>query len=157
MEERKTSTPLNFFISLPLAVRERRLPKSIPAASLKMRTIGDMLIRLTQVVPSTIRGITKCWAFCYWLSNVFEVVNMKIFDYNSSRWKRKQKAIMKRDGYQCQLCKRYGKAEPAVVVHHIKHVDEYPELAYNSSNLISLCAGCHNKQHPEKATRIGKY
>ena len=32
----------------------------------------------------------------------------------------------------------------------IKHVDEYPELAFESSNLISLCAACHNKRHPEK-------
>ena len=39
----------------------------------------------------------------------------------------------------------------AVEVHHIKHVDEYPELAYEDSNLVSLCQGCHNKAHPEKA------
>ena len=48
-KERKTSTPLNPFISIPLAVRERRLPKSIPAASLEMRTIGDALIRRSTV------------------------------------------------------------------------------------------------------------
>lgn len=30
----------------------------------------------------------------------------------------------------CQHCKRYGKAVQATTVHHIKHADEYPELAY---------------------------
>ena len=52
----------------------------------------------------------------------------------------------------CQHCKRYGKAVQATTVHHIKHADEYPELAYEDKNLVSLCEGCHNKQHPEKAT-----
>ena len=36
-------------------------------------------------------------------------------------------------------------------VHHIKHVDEFPELAYEDNNLVSLCQACHNKAHPEKA------
>lgn len=39
----------------------------------------------------------------------------------------------------------------ASTVHHIKHVDERPELAFTDDNLISLCTGCHNKAHPEKA------
>lgn len=50
----------------------------------------------------------------------------------------------------CMECKRYGRAREAKVVHHIKHVDEYPELAYVDSNLVSLCVACHNKMHPEK-------
>ena len=58
----------------------------------------------------------------------------------------------------CQQCKRYGKAVQATTVHHIKHADEYPELAYDDKNLISLCEGCHNKQHPEKAAAArGRY
>lgn len=44
----------------------------------------------------------------------------------------------------------------AAVVHHIKHVDEFPELAYTDSNLISLCDACHNKAHPEKAKKTGR-
>lgn len=75
------------------------------------------------------------------------------FDYNSSKWRAKQKAIMRRDGYMCQHCKRYGRRVPAKVVHHIKHVDEYPELAYTDSNLVSLCEACHNKEHPEKGRK----
>ena len=54
------------------------------------------------------------------------------------RWKRKREAILRRDGYLCQECKRYG------------HYDEHPELALDDGNLISLCEGCHNKMHPER-------
>ena len=73
------------------------------------------------------------------------------FDYNCARWKRKRAWIFKRDGYMCCRCRRYGKKTPATVVHHKKHVDEYPELAYEDDNLESLCNACHNKAHPEKA------
>lgn len=57
---------------------------------------------------------------------------------------------MRRDGYMCQLCKRYGKQTEATIVHHIKHADEYPELIYSMDNLLSVCAACHNKLHGEK-------
>nr|DAQ32623.1 MAG TPA: NinG recombination protein [Caudoviricetes sp.] len=80
------------------------------------------------------------------------------FDYNSPNWRRKRLQILKRDGYMCQHCKRYGKAVPATTVHHIQHADEYPEMAFADKNLISLCEGCHNKQHPEKAAAArGRY
>lgn len=75
----------------------------------------------------------------------------KAFDYHSRKWRAKAQRILKRDGYACQECKRYGRMKEATTVHHIKHVDEYPELAWDSRNLISLCAACHNKMHPEKA------
>lgn len=75
---------------------------------------------------------------------------MPEFDYNSTRWKRKAEKIKRRDGYKCAWCRRYGKSIPAVVVHHIKHADEWPELAYDDDNLVSLCQACHNKAHPEK-------
>lgn len=73
-----------------------------------------------------------------------------MFDYKNPKWIRKRKAILRRDGYQCQMCKRYGKNREAQTVHHIKHVDEFPELAYVDSNLVSICNACHNKEHPEK-------
>lgn len=74
-----------------------------------------------------------------------------VFDYKSKQWIRKRESILRRDGYMCQKCRRYGKRVPATTVHHIRHADEYPELAYTDSNLISLCSSCHNKEHPEKA------
>lgn len=78
---------------------------------------------------------------------------MPEFDYTSYKWKKKREHILRRDMYQCQKCKRYGRMREATTVHHIKHADEYPELAYTDSNLISLCEACHNKEHPEKGGR----
>lgn len=71
-------------------------------------------------------------------------------DYRSARWKRKSEHIKRRDGYQCQMCRRYGKNTPAKIVHHKKPADEYPELAWDDDNLVSLCIACHNKMHEEK-------
>ena len=63
-----------------------------------------------------------------------ENIHMSDF-YTSSAWKAKRAAILSRDGYQCQRCKRYGRLREATTVHHIKHYDEYPELALESDNL----------------------
>lgn len=81
--------------------------------------------------------------------------HMKEF-YTSPQWKSKRAAILARDGYMCQRCKRYGRQREATTVHHIKHYDEYPELALESDNLISLCEACHNFFHPEKAKKSNK-
>ena len=70
-----------------------------------------------------------------------------MFDYNSTKWKRLARAIMRRDGYMCQLSKRYGKSVPAEVVHHIFPADEYPEYAYEPWNLIALSRKMHNTLH----------
>lgn len=75
------------------------------------------------------------------------------FDYMSARWKRVRDAALRRDGYQCRRCRRFGRVRPAEIVHHIKHADEYPALAFQMSNLVSLCRDCHNKAHPEKGGR----
>lgn len=75
---------------------------------------------------------------------------MNVFDYNSVVWKRKRQKILKRDGYMCRNCKRFGRIREATEVHHIKHADEYPELALVDENLVSLCHACHNAEHPEK-------
>lgn len=81
----------------------------------------------------------------------------KEFDYTSKKWRRKRESILRRDRYMCQECRKYGRQRQATTVHHIKHVDEHPELAYTDKNLISLCDACHNKAHPEKAHRFGRY
>lgn len=73
--------------------------------------------------------------------------------YTSKAWQKKRQAILKRDNYLCQRCKRYGKNVQATVVHHIEPLDEYPELRFDSKNLISLCSACHNQAHPEKGDK----
>ena len=81
----------------------------------------------------------------------FAVCEMNQEFYKTKKWRKKSKDILKRDKFRCQYCKRYGKIREAVLVHHIKHLEEFPELAYNNENLISLCLECHNKEHPERA------
>ena len=78
---------------------------------------------------------------------------------STQRWKKKRAAILRRDKYLCQECRRYGRKRnghpvPAEVVHHIQHYDEHPELALDDGNLISLCEGCHNKKHPERGGKM---
>ncbi len=78
------------------------------------------------------------------------------FDYTSAKWKRVRLRVLRRDGYMCRECRKYGKAVEATVVHHKKHADEYPELVYDMDNLISLCHACHEKAHPEKGNKALK-
>ena len=76
--------------------------------------------------------------------------------YKSTVWLRKRKQILKRDNYECQQCKLKGMYSKAETVHHIKHLKDYPELAIEDNNLISLCNVCHNIVHPEKLKIIKK-
>ena len=70
--------------------------------------------------------------------------------YHTKSWKKKRQYILKRDHYECQDCKRYGKRTEAEMVHHIIPYELNPKLGLKNSNLISLCNACHNKRHPEK-------
>ena len=67
--------------------------------------------------------------------------------YKDKRWIRKREIVLKRDTYLCRECKRYGKVTPANTVHHIKPIEDYPELRLSTLNLISLCSSCHNSFH----------
>lgn len=66
------------------------------------------------------------------------------FDYNSPRWKRKSKHIMRLDGWKDRYQQRLGKAWEAKVVHHIYPVREFPEYAWEDWNLISVSLATHN-------------
>lgn len=76
--------------------------------------------------------------------------------YNSKAWKKKRPIILKRDHYLCQYCLQRKTITPADVVHHIKELKDYPELALEDENLISLCHTCHNYEHPDKSRRKKK-
>ena len=78
---------------------------------------------------------------------------MTKFSYKSAKWERLRKKALRRDNYQCQECRRYGRLTPATEVHHIAHVETAPELAWDLDNLKSLCHACHNREHPEKGKR----
>lgn len=52
--------------------------------------------------------------------------------------------VFKRDGYQCQDCGQHG---GNLIAHHIQRWADFPELRYEVSNGITLCAGCHDTRH----------
>lgn len=77
------------------------------------------------------------------------------------RWKQKRKEILDKDKCECQICKAKGRYRRAVVVHHVKHLKDHPELAlcdcYLGADgklhrqLISVCKECHETEcHPER-------
>ena len=70
---------------------------------------------------------------------------------DSARWLRKRAAVLRRDGYICQDCKRYGRKTPATLVHHVIPFAEDAARALDEKNLVSLCEACHNRRHPERA------
>ena len=78
------------------------------------------------------------------------------FDYTSAKWKTTRNRVLRRDRYQCRICRRYGRNREALEVHHIQPVEIRPDLAFSMDNLVSLCHACHNKQHPEKARNLGR-
>lgn len=70
--------------------------------------------------------------------------------YKTTAWRNKRLKILKRDNYECQECKREGGFSKGNIVHHIKHLENRPDLALESNNLVTVCEACHNKLHPEK-------
>lgn len=79
--------------------------------------------------------------------------------YKTGRWKRKRASILRRDGYLCQYSLRYGKRVDADTVHHCWPLEDYPEYALCSWNLISMSNAMHNKMHDRttnKLTELGE-
>ena len=89
--------------------------------------------------------------------------------YNSKEWKRKRAKILERDHHECRDCrnriadaymngitltKSEAKIRRGCEVHHIKELREYPNLALNNDNLISLCTQCHNVRHGRNPKRF---
>ena len=81
--------------------------------------------------------------------------------YHRKRHKQWREAVLKRAGYLCEICKRYGRRlpngepVPAVVAHHKLHADQHPDKRYLVSNGQALCKDCHAKAHPEKGGSRG--
>lgn len=81
---------------------------------------------------------------------------MKKYDefYDSNRWREKKERILRRDRYQCQMSKRFGKIVEAQLVHHIFPLREFPEYAFENWNLISLSWREHNKLHDRTSDEL---
>ena len=86
--------------------------------------------------------------------------------YNSYAWRKLMKEVTKEQHHECQLCKPRGKYTRSDVVHHVKHIRDFPELALSRTfvdengeiqkNLVCLCDTCHMEVHPEKQNRNRK-
>lgn len=78
--------------------------------------------------------------------------------YKNKKWTAKHNTILRRDEYECQECKRYGKSVKASHVHHIIPLEWcliFNQLmAWASINLISLCKHCHDKMHDRTNNRL---
>ena len=78
-------------------------------------------------------------------------------NYKTVKWQKLRLTALKRDKYLCQNCRRYGISELATVVHHLDPDDD--ERFLDLKNLISLCASCHGKVHPQTVyglTKLGE-
>ncbi len=59
-------------------------------------------------------------------------------------------SIFKRDNWTCRLCKVVAEE-----IDHIKPLNQYPELAYEPTNLRALCMKC-NRTRKRKWLNISK-
>lgn len=79
--------------------------------------------------------------------------------YHRKEWKRIRETALQRDRGMCRDCMERMKSETgfrphrATMVHHVIPRSERPDLELDLGNLVSLCAECHEKRHPEKRTK----
>ena len=76
--------------------------------------------------------------------------------YNSEPWRSMRETVLRADRYECQRCKERGRYSRAVLVHHVKHLKDRPDLALSiidpatgERQLVSVCKRCHEELHPE--------
>lgn len=62
--------------------------------------------------------------------------------YRSPRWAGLRLEAKRRDGWKCVQCNARGRLE----VDHIKPLRTHPELAFDLTNLQSLCGRCHARK-----------
>lgn len=76
--------------------------------------------------------------------------------YTSKRWQSKRAKIMRRDGYICRYASRFGRHEPAEMVHHIFPREDFPQYELCDWNLISLSRAAHNIMHDRDTGELTK-
>ena len=65
--------------------------------------------------------------------------------YVTKAWKQIRLERLAKDNHLCRRCKKRGLLIPATMVHHIRPLEDYPELGLELDNLISLCNTCHEQ------------
>ena len=80
---------------------------------------------------------------------------------NSQKWA-KLRAEKLQNNPICERCKQIGIIAPGTEVHHIAPIDtganfeQMKLLAYNYSNLITLCHVCHVQVHKDLQSKTAK-
>lgn len=83
----------------------------------------------------------------------YKTIEQKRMFYNSMVWRNLRKLVRQRDNNECMQCRREGKVfidtgelnkkgtrkKIALIIHHKKELEDYPELATDISNLETLC------------------
>lgn len=94
------------------------------------------------------------------LSALIAAGNERSF-YDWPEWDQRRTQVLELDRGECVLCReRRHRYRPAVLVHHVKHLRDRPDLALSvvdpetgERQLVSLCRACHEDEHPERRWR----
>lgn len=76
--------------------------------------------------------------------------------YSWPEWERTRQQVLTLDHHECVRCKEHGRYAAAVLVHHVWHLKDHPEMALTIKDdtgrrqLVSLCRACHELEHPER-------
>lgn len=80
--------------------------------------------------------------------------------YDWPEWARARDLALATDHHECQICRSRGRYHAAVLVHHVKHLKDRPDLALSvfdeatgERQLLSVCRPCHEALHPERMRR----
>lgn len=81
--------------------------------------------------------------------------------YDWPEWDARRSDAFRLDHGECYLCRtRRHRYRKAVLVHHVKHLKDRPDLALSlfdpdtgDRQLVSLCRACHENEHPERRWR----
>jgi len=95
-----------------------------------------------------------------WVKQLIDEDRLHEF-YTSSPWLNLRDEVLEDYHYECQECKRRGRYRRATIVHHVKRVREFPELALSKTyidedgkeqvQLKPVCKSCHEYvEHPER-------
>lgn len=84
--------------------------------------------------------------------------------YDSPDWRRKRRATLKAQKYECQVCKSRGRYTRATIVHHVQRLRDRPDLALADMDpetgrvqLMAVCKQCHDDIHSDNLFRRNKY
>ena len=89
-----------------------------------------------------------------WIIRLYGEDGRVTLNYKDKKWKNTRERTLRRDGYICRECLRFGKTVEATTVHHVKPAAQNPELKYDSKNLYSCCANCHNTFHDRSSDEL---